>query len=120
MDISTEKLTRMEAHLNEVLAGIAMKKEEPTHVLGLIKPTAEQYSDAWITLSILDIIEPHVKALLNNVRSGDLKKVGLFIDFTIYQLERFGVKDSTQAVICNAQRAVMDIYSKFRQEYFTA
>lgn len=82
MDISTEKLTQMEAHLNEVLAGIAMKKEEPTHVLELIKPTAEQYSDAWITLSILDIIEPHVKALLNNVRSGDLKKVGLFIDFT--------------------------------------
>lgn len=120
MDISTEKLNQMEAKLNEVLAEIDKQREEPNRVLSLINPTAEQYAEAWETLSILDIIKPHVEALRNNVKRGDYKRVGLFIDFTLYQLDCFGEKDPKQTVVYQAQQAVIDIYTKCRKKYFLA
>lgn len=120
MDIRTEKLNQMEAKLNEVLAEIDKKSEEPNRVLSLINPTAEQYADAWDTLSILDIIKPHVEALRNKVKHGEYKRVGQFIDFTLYQLDRFGEKDPKQTVVYPAQQTVIDIYTKFRKKYFLA
>lgn len=116
----TEKLNQMEAKLNEILAEIYKKREEPNLILGLINPTEEQYAYAWETLSTLDIIESHVELLLNNVKRGDFKKVGQFIDFTLYQLDRFGEKDPQQTVVYRAQRTVIDIYTKIRKEYFIA
>ncbi|MDE6229438.1 MAG: hypothetical protein K2M40_06595 [Muribaculaceae bacterium] len=120
MDTNIIKLVEIEAKLKDVLAIIAEKKEKPNHILGLINPTEEQYAYAWETLSTLDIIESHVELLLNNVKRGDFKKVGQFIDFTLYQLDRFGEKDPQQTVVYRAQRAVIDIYTKIRKEYFIA
>lgn len=120
MDISAPKLIEMEAKLNKVLAEIDNEREEPTRVLNLINPTAEQYAEAWDSLSILDIIKPHVEALRNNVKRGDYKRVGQFIDFTLYQLDRFGEKDPNQTVVYPAQQTVIDIYTKIRDTYFIA
>lgn len=120
MDISTKKLNEMEAKLTELLATIAQEKEEPTRVLNLINPTADQYSEAWETLATMELVEIYAEMLLKSVQRGNLKKVGLFLDFTLYELDRFGETDSTQTVVYNAQQLVKDIYSVIRKAYFTA
>lgn len=121
MDISTKKLNQMEAKLTELLASIAKEKEEPTRVLNLISPTAVDYADAWKILATLNLVETYAAMLLESVKRGNLKKVGLFLDFTLYELDRFGEKDDDeQNIIFAAQQVIKDIYTKVREVYFTA